>query len=425
MKTITPFLVALAIQGFSACDAADNIDSGTPLSGDGADRAYATLKEHCTFTRKEDGWTEDFSVELDKARKTLRFVHHSKEDATPKFAIYRDVIVLRNIDPTEIKVLHHGGIQLQPIPGRKAMTQEIVSPDNRGLPPTENKTCHLAIGFPAYEYTAAAALRELVQAAQSKDGKVDVSTERPAQLTDLLAGTHWTWYEGDFTIYAPRLRYWVEFYKDGTARVPWRDVPQVWKVTEPDTVTVSDPKLGDNHTFRMNVLNKSGSTESGKLHIRYRGKALNPARRAGDPKAPADMDAAFADVKAVFAHTTTIEGLTATTTMELDKASSLLTEVHTEKPAGGSREVRRVRITMDLRHIDPASIKVQGSGIRLEPYPGRKAIWLKTYGFGIGLPARDLTYHHLHPDEPTQAEGAAAAFRELVESTQEKAPAQK
>jgi hypothetical protein len=99
-----------------------------------------------------------------------------------------------------------------------------------------------------------------------------------AALTDLLSGSHWAWYEGDISSYKRGLPNWVECYKDGTARVPWRDHPQAWTITEPNLVTISDPQVGDKSTFIMNIAKKSGSREDGQLHIRYEKRASKPAR---------------------------------------------------------------------------------------------------------------------------------------------------
>ncbi len=97
-------------------------------------------------------------------------------------------------------------------------------------------------------------------------------------LTELLAGSHWAWYEGEFFRYSKNMPYWIEFYKDGTARVPWRDHPQYWALVD-NVLTVSDSgKNGDKHIFTMNPDNKSGSAANQNLHIRYEKRASKPAR---------------------------------------------------------------------------------------------------------------------------------------------------
>ena len=99
-------------------------------------------------------------------------------------------------------------------------------------------------------------------------------------FTELIAGSHWAWYEGTFDRYSKgKMKYWVEFYKDGTARVPWRDHPQLWTFAEPNVLTLTDSGLNpDKHIFFLNLENKSGSAQNQNLHIRYEKKATKPSR---------------------------------------------------------------------------------------------------------------------------------------------------
>ena len=108
----------------------------------------------------------------------------------------------------------------------------------------------------------------------------DPSNARPtAALTELVSGSHWAWYEGNFDRYKKRMPYWIEFYNDGTARVPWRDLPQYWTITEPNVLTVSGAGTNpDKHIFIMNLANKTGSRADQSLHIRYEKSASKPAR---------------------------------------------------------------------------------------------------------------------------------------------------
>ncbi len=97
-------------------------------------------------------------------------------------------------------------------------------------------------------------------------------------LTELLSNSHWAWYEGPYENYTKNSPHWIEFYKDGTARVPWRDHAQFWKLAD-NVVTVLDSGTnGDKHTFTMNLENKSGSSDNQSLHIRYEKKASKPPR---------------------------------------------------------------------------------------------------------------------------------------------------
>jgi hypothetical protein len=106
------------------------------------------------------------------------------------------------------------------------------------------------------------------------------SSSPTAALTDLVSGSRWTWWEGNFDRYEKgKMQYWVEFYKDGTARVPWRDHAQYWKITEPNVLTLSGAGLNpDKHIFVMDLGHKSGSRENQSLHIRYEKRASKPAR---------------------------------------------------------------------------------------------------------------------------------------------------
>jgi hypothetical protein len=100
-----------------------------------------------------------------------------------------------------------------------------------------------------------------------------------AALTQLVAGSRWAWWDGNFDRYTRgRMKDWVEFYKDGTARVPWRDHAQYWTMNESNVLTLSDSGTnGDKHIFTMDLSNKSGSTENQNLHIRYERRATKPA----------------------------------------------------------------------------------------------------------------------------------------------------
>ncbi len=99
-------------------------------------------------------------------------------------------------------------------------------------------------------------------------------------LTELVSGSRWAWWEGNFDRYKKRdMTYWVEFYKDGTARVPWRDHPQYWTITEPNVLTLTGAGTNpDKQIFLMDVAGKSGSRQDQSLHIRYEKRATKPAR---------------------------------------------------------------------------------------------------------------------------------------------------
>ena len=72
-----------------------------------------------------------------------------------------------------------------------------------------------------------------------------------AGLADLVSNSKWSWWEGTFDRYKKgKMEYRVEFYKDGTARVPWRDHAQYWKLTGPNELTLSGAGLNpDKHVF--------------------------------------------------------------------------------------------------------------------------------------------------------------------------------
>jgi hypothetical protein len=60
-----------------------------------------------------------------------------------------------------------------------------------------------------------------------------IGSSSSTALTELVSGSHWAWYEGNFDRYKKGMPYWVEFYKDGTARVPWRDHPNIGSSRNP------------------------------------------------------------------------------------------------------------------------------------------------------------------------------------------------
>src|SRR5262245_40815081 len=76
-------------------------------------------------------------------------------------------------------------------------------------------------------------------AAGSVRAQAPASASPSKALTDLITNSHWAWYEGSYENYKKRSDIWIEFYKDGTARVPWRDYAQQWTLTEPNVLTVT------------------------------------------------------------------------------------------------------------------------------------------------------------------------------------------
>lgn len=101
-----------------------------------------------------------------------------------------------------------------------------------------------------------------------------------AALIELVSDSHWAWWEGSFDRYKKgKMQYWVEFYKDGTARVPWRDHAQYWEVTEPNILTLKGAGLNpDMHILVIDLATKSGSRANQSLHIKYEKPARKPSK---------------------------------------------------------------------------------------------------------------------------------------------------
>jgi hypothetical protein len=348
----------------------------------------------------------------------LTVVNSTKSNGAREILRFRHFIDLRHVDPASIKVHLDMGIGVRPYADRKAFATEVFTNGGISMGTEDDRSYQLFPASRAQDYKTAAAFRELVKAAQDiPEEAAPAPTRDPAaELNELFSGTHWAWYEGEFLAYQPRMKYWVEFYKDGTARVPWRDADQAWKVTPPGTVIVSDPKVGDHHEFLVDVENRSGSTLNRKLHIHYVGRVLKSERHADT--GVGDVDAAFTDVKRACAHAFSYDGLTETTELEFDKAKGILT-IRIKAQIGNGAEFPRFQFLIDLKQVDPDSIKVQDRRVRLEPYAGKPGFKCTGYGVGgVALPSKDLTYFHLGPEEDTQAPGLAEAFRELVKAVQ-------
>jgi hypothetical protein len=120
----------------------------------------------------------------------------------------------------------------------------------------------------------------IVQAAEKPSAGAAVPKGKSmskAELTALVSDTHWTWYEGRYDRYEEGMPHWIEIYKDGSARVPWRGHPQLWTVKGPNVLMIRDSgKNGDLHTFYMNGALKAGSAQNQNLHIRYEKTATRP-----------------------------------------------------------------------------------------------------------------------------------------------------